>query len=244
MPRPQANPVVPVPRWLIIVGSVAIVFHLSAVIVGALAAPSGPWPSMEGRSMATPPQFAFSIQQQLTGYLKAVHMTHNYHFADNNPSMPGIYFEARLKDDKGAEIATLKFPDDNANRWLRHRQLLLARVLGDDQPAMPPQSESVPAPGQKVPTIEVWEMVEPQKLKLETKPQHLLPRNQMSIRPSEWSMLAVKSYARYLGRTHGAKTVEIIRHSKDPYPPMVLYTDNLPQGAFEELVSNFGELPR
>src|SRR5262249_31743190 len=49
------------PPWIVILASAAVVFHLFAVVVLAVAAPSGPWPTSFGTSMALEPQFAQSI---------------------------------------------------------------------------------------------------------------------------------------------------------------------------------------
>jgi len=43
MPQLSSDAARPVPRWLIFVGSVLIVVHISALIVEVLKAPSGPW---------------------------------------------------------------------------------------------------------------------------------------------------------------------------------------------------------
>src|SRR5713101_3130681 len=94
------------PRLLIAVGNLAILFHLSAVAIHALAAPSGPWPGPDGMNMAGPPSFAASLDEPLTqGYLKPLKLTHNYHFWGNRPSAPGVFLEVKLKDAKGDLLA-------------------------------------------------------------------------------------------------------------------------------------------
>src|SRR5947208_2495312 len=101
-----------VPRWLVLVGSLAIAFHLFAVATGALAAPSGPWPGMEGgEMMILPPHLALLINEKTSNYyLNPIKMAHTYHFNSNRPGLPAVYFEVKLKDEAGAEVATLKFP--------------------------------------------------------------------------------------------------------------------------------------
>ena len=42
-----------VPRWLVILGSVVIVFHFGTIAVRSMAAMSGPW--MENNGEAAPP---------------------------------------------------------------------------------------------------------------------------------------------------------------------------------------------
>jgi hypothetical protein len=259
MPRAPSTSIPALPRWLIILGSLAIVFHFFAVGVVVLAAPSGPWPSMEGPSMAGPPQFAQTLltrnnfdpatrkikpekDPNLLGYLRLVRMPHHYHFSTNRPEQPGAYIEARLKDEAGQPITTLKFPDPNANFWVQHRQDILARALANDEPVQPPQSEIIAAPAQETRKVTIWEPAEGggRSLKLKTVPEHLVPRDRPVERPAEWAVLLAQSYARYLCRSHGAASVEIIRHTQFPIPPSVLFME--PQaGAFDELASNFGE---
>src|SRR5205823_3602777 len=148
MPQLSFEPAPGIPRWLVFLGSLAIAVHFLAVVCGALAAPSGPWPTMEGSGMATPPQFAFSIDKITRPYLQLVKMTHNYHFATNRPGLPGASFEVRLKDESGQELAMVRFPDAGANFWVHHRQSLLAQGLADDQPVQPPTGEVIAAPQQ------------------------------------------------------------------------------------------------
>jgi hypothetical protein len=244
MQQPSSQSPAAVPRWLIVLGSVVIAGHLFAVLVVALAAPSGLWWTPMGPDMASPPAFAQKVYEVTTPYyLKPLKMTHNYHFPSNRPGLPDISFEVRLKDEAGKTMATLTFPDQNANFWVRHSQALLARGLGDDQPVPPQMGEVVAAPGKSIPKLAVWELIgQSRDMTLEYKDQNLIPRNQMVNRPSDWSLVLVRSYARYLCRTHGAARAEILRHHKDAIPPGVLAMPNPPpDNAFDEVVSNFGE---
>lgn len=230
------------------VGSVAIVSHLAAVALGALAAPSGPWGSPQGFGPAPPPQFAYSGKELANWYLWSLNMTHNYHFATNRPMAPGVYLEARLMDEEGNVRATVKLPDDQANPWVRHRQKLLAQWLGEDQSIDPPRTEVVPAPFQDAPTVRLWRMDRDQ-LTIQTVDVNELLRNRqnlppMLMGPSELSLLAARSYGRHLCRTHGAAKVEIIRHHQDPIPPSVLFEDSPEKALYDKQKSNFGEFPR
>jgi hypothetical protein len=74
--------------------------------------------------------------------------------------------------------------------------------------------------------------------------QHQVPRDHPVEQPSEWALLLARAYGRYLCRTHGAAKVELVRHSRGPIPPAVLFIDNVPAGNFDELLSNFGDYPR
>jgi hypothetical protein len=243
----QSNPPAPggrLRRFLFVLGSGLIVFHLTAVLCLALSAASGPWPSGDGPTMATPPQFAFTLQRDLFGrYLRPMRLGSNYRFMSNRPGLPGVVLQARLKNDQGEEIAVLEFPERDANPWARHRQAVMVGWLVPDQPVPPPSGEVVPAPGQDVPTLQVWEPAEPGKLRLQTVPQHLLPRDRPVYRPSDPSLLLVRSYARYLCRKHGAASVEMIRLYRDPLPPAVLLEDG-PRDEAATVTSTYGEFPR
>lgn len=234
----------PVPRWLVIVGSVAISGHLLAVLVNVLSTTSGPWPSPFGSSPADPPMFASVLSRRVMPYLGALKMTHTYHFSSNIPATPGIRLEARLKDDRGQLLMTIRVPDEQANLRVRHRQALLARGLGDDAPVAPPQGEAVAAPGQQLQTVPVWDGGPDRILRIRELPEHLLPRDRPLMRPNEWALLLSRSYARYLCRTHGAASAEIVRIHQDPIYPTVLFLGEPPTGALEPYQSIFGELSK
>ena len=248
------------PPWLIVVGSAAIIFHLAAVIVPILDSPSGPWPTPAGRTMDDPPAFVHAVSGVADWHAQYLRLSHNYHFVFNRPGdAPAVKMEVRLRDDAGALIRTLTFPDPQANPWVRHRQDLLVRALAPDLPVPAPGQEFIAAPGQKPPTATVWltpedgipdgtpsaDVVDPKiQLRLATIPQHLVPRGREVMRPSDWSILLAHSYARRLCREYGAATAEIIRISREPVSPGVLFGGETPPEAFEELTASFGEVSR
>ncbi len=245
MVRPT-DPRVALPSWLTVVGSAAIAAHLVAVAAMVLAAPSGPWPSGGGSTMSTPPQFAYSLNELVpAGYLQSLGMANNYHFLRNRPAVPGVSFEIRLRDETGTPLKTVKFPDESANFWVRHRQSLLARGLADDQPVEPPQGEMIPAPNRSAPMVQIWEMAGNQQLQLRRVPQHLVSRDRPVYSPSERSLLLARSYARYLCRGNRATRAEVIRHTQEPIPPAVMFMSGPPPpgASNNDLISNFGELP-
>lgn len=234
------------PRWLTIVVSVAIVFHLSTLVIKVLAAPSGPWFTPEGPSLAAPPQLGFALNEHVgRHYLRTMKMTHNYHFMSNRGSMPRAYLTVRLYDEDGTTRETLRFPDPDAGRLVRGWQDLVTRWLVDDQPIQAAQGEYIPAPNQGVPLVPIWEAAGPDRqLLLRSVPEHLIPRDRPVMKPSDWSMILVRSYARYLCRTTGAAQVEIVRHSREPIPPMALFARDLRSDTFEELQCNYGRLSK
>ncbi|HLN31777.1 MAG TPA: hypothetical protein VK395_28820, partial [Gemmataceae bacterium] len=155
------------------------------------------------------------------------------------PAMSVATLEVRLKDNDGKELATLKFPDAKANFWVQHRQSLLARALAEDQPVQPLTGEFIPAPGRQVSSVQIWDGK--QDLQLRTVPEHLIPRERPVFRPSEWSLLLARSYARFLCRTQGAASAEVIRHTRESLSPMVWRGFNPPPESTEDLVANFGD---
>ena len=147
---------------------------------------------------------------------------------------------------------------------MRQRQELLARALAPDQPTEPSGQEVVPAPGQKAPTADVWltredvipdaaagttkldfladDSKQPIQLRLQTLPLHLVPRGRDVMKPSDFSVVAARSYARSLCRQYGAASAEIVRHTREPISPVVLLKAEPPADTFEELQASFGEV--
>jgi hypothetical protein len=233
------------PRWLSVTVSLVVAGHLSAILVLVLAAPSGPWPTAFGSSLAVGPTFALTAGNAATRYyLTPLKMTHNYHFMRNRPGLPGVFFEVRLKDAGGAVIRTVRCPDPNAPFWVRHRQSILAQGLADDQPVPARAGEVIPAPNQPVRTVQILDRVDNHTLALKTVPEHLVPRDRQVYRPSDWSLILARSYMRYLCREHGAASAELIRHTRDPTLPAMLFLDNPPADTFQELITYFGEINR
>jgi hypothetical protein len=233
----------PLPGWLVVLGSSFVGFHLLAIGVHVLAAPSGPWPSPFGPSQALGPRFATQVAELTTGYyLQPLKMTHNYHFPGNRPDTSAIYFEVRLKDAQGHLIENLRFPSPRANAWVRQRQAVLAQGLGDDEPVQPPPGEAIPAPGQKVETMKIWSPVSPKQFVQRDVETYLVPKTGAS-RPREWTVLLAHSYLRHLCRERGAASAELTRHSRQAILPSYLIMDAPPE-TFDTLASTFEEYHR
>jgi hypothetical protein len=227
---------------VIFLASIAIAFHLIAIVANVLAAPSGPWPFQEREGLTMPPQFAQGLTQAFGApYLKFLHMTSNYHFMTNRPGSPDAYIEARLKNRSSGDAKTAKFPDPSANFWVRHRQSILANALTQDVPVPPPQGEPVAAPGQQVRMVPMWEPSDGGVLVIRPTPEHLVPRDRDVFRPGDWPRLLARSYARYLCRSQNATSAEIVRHWRNAIPPFVLSQQEIPQQLMEENAANFGE---
>jgi hypothetical protein len=245
MSEQRVLPARPLPTALVWAGSLAIGAHFFAVLMLVLAARSGPWPTHFGESMAEGPLFAAKVSSvALPAYLNPLRMPHDYHFQSNRLNLPEVFFEARLKDDQG-HVTTLRFPAETDNPWMRHRHTLLAQALGDDMPVQVPRGEFIAAPGQQPPEVTIWDGMPGQgPLTLRKTPLHLAPKDRPVFQPSAWSLLLARSYARHLCRAHGAASVELIRHSKDPVVPALMFLPEPPPGTFDELVCSFGEFRR
>jgi hypothetical protein len=257
------------PTWLVVVGSAAILYHFVGIIIPILDTPSGPWPSQGWESFGDPPHFAHSASDLATLQGKYFRIAHSFHFDSNRPAnTPGVEFEVRLKDADGKPLKTLRFPDPSANPWVRHRQEVLARALAPDLPVPPQEGEVLAPPGGKVPTLAIWllqnENIDKRGmpppppsgkvvvLRLESVPLHLIPRNRDVWRPSDWALVLVRSYSRYLCRTHGAASAEVVRLTRSSVSPAVLFGNkvapkepNNPYSmVFEDLIANFEEVPQ
>jgi hypothetical protein len=91
--------------------------------------------------------------------------------------------------------------------------------------------------------VPVWEPGEPGQLRLQTVPQHLVPRDRPVYRPSEPSLLLLRSYARFLCRQHNAARVEMIRLYREAVPPSVLSGEEAQEGVVN-ITSTYGEFSR
>jgi hypothetical protein len=215
------------PRWLVIVASIGIGFHLFAILILVMAAPSGPWPTDFGPSPAEPPFFASTLNNSLLSYLKPLHLTHNYHFNTNRTALPSVRFEVILKDNDGNILKNLEFPQAKANVWVQQRQSLLAQGLADDQPFQPPQQIFIPAPGKSVPRVTIWDADKSSNFKLTefSINDKVLRERPRLFRPSKWSQVLARSYVRYLCREYKAAKGELIRISRETINPVIMIGD-------------------
>jgi hypothetical protein len=245
MTEAPSAPTRPLPRWLAFLAGSAVALHLCAILLLALSASSGPWPTADGPSPASGPPFAIAAGTAVTNrYLAPLKLTHNYHFQRNRPGQPQAFFEARLKDQSGQVTQTLRFPDPNANPWVRQRQSILAMQLADDQPVQPRGGEAIPAPNHAARSVDIWDLNSDQTLTLRSVPEHLVARDRVVYRPSVWSLILARSYGRYLCRSYGAASVELVRHTRESLGPAILMEPEPPAEAFHELVADFGEIKK
>jgi hypothetical protein len=247
IPEPSGSAGPPLPRGLALAGSLLIVFHFAAVAVHVAAAPSGPWPGPEGPDLAPPPHLARIADEHIAlPWLRTIKLTHNHHFASNRPGAPEAALEVRLLDGQGEVFRTVRFPHPQAPAWVRQRQALAARWLTEDRPVeRPAWGERIPAPNQKAPEVPIWTGAgeTPRKLDLTWLPEHELPRDRPVFRPSEWSLIVVRSLARHECRLHGAASARLVRLSREAIPPRILFERETPP-EMGDLESHYGRLPR
>lgn len=269
MTQPLSSSLNRLPTWLVVAGSAAILYHFVGIIIPILDIPSGPWASQGGERFGDPPHFAHSASNLAILQEDYFRIACSFHFDSNRPaSTPGVEFEVRLKDADGKALKTLRFPDPSANTWVRHRQEVLARALAPDLPVPPQEGEVLAPPGGKVPTLAIWLLQnenidkpsmpppppssEEGVLRLESVPLHLIPRNRDVWRPSDWALILVRSYSRYLCRTYGAASAEVVRLTRSSVSPAVLFGNqvapNEPNNpysmVFEDLIATFAEVPQ
>src|SRR5262249_29173918 len=77
-------------------------------------------------------------------------------FVTDATAADGVELEIILRDDSGAEIKRLKFPEPDANPWVRHRQRLLAQQLMGDMPVPQRGAEKVALKGTAVAQADYW----------------------------------------------------------------------------------------
>ncbi|MBI3823246.1 MAG: hypothetical protein HY289_11285 [Planctomycetes bacterium] len=243
----------PFPLGLQVACSVLAVGHLLLIGLFALAQDSGPWWYDVGPNDVMPPSgvnhspgpvFARAITVNFTEpyYVVPLRMTHNYHFQSNRRPDYSVYFEVFLKNERGDVLRTLKFPDDKASFWVRHRQEILAQNLSPPDQQMPPRgNEKVAAGGKDLPKVEIWvrEDAHTKRLKPVEETDDLLRESHEVASP--WAKTLVKSYLRYLCREHGAASAELVRYSRRTVLPLDLYAPR-PEDTFKELKSYFGEM--
>jgi hypothetical protein len=239
-PQSQA----PWPRWVIVLASAPIVFHLGCVILQTLAAPSGPWATPDGAGMAIPPPALALLNESVAlHYLQGVGLTHNYHFPTNRVGSPDAYLEIHLEDDAGKPLKTVRFPDPDAPPLVRQRQHQLIRWLVEDQPIAPPRGERIYPPGLIPPRVPFWDMLDARRLELRVDlPETEIPRNRMVFRPTRWSMVVIRSIARHECRIHGAAHARVIRYSREVTSPEALVNPQAIPSAIEDLVSDYGKV--
>lgn len=191
-----------------------------------------------------PHALAMMHEQSALPYLRVIKMTHNYHFRSNRVARFEAYLEVKLFDKEGQLIKTVRLPDVRASRALRQKQDALARWLPDDMPVPPTVIERIAAPGARAAEISVWRGgSNPNELSLTPIKENEVPNNEVVLRPSDWSLIVVRSIARHLCRVHDAEWAEPVRYSREAIPAGILFEPETPPNP-EILQSAYGRISR
>jgi hypothetical protein len=232
--------------WAMVVGSLAIGWHLLAIFIGALDAPSGPWPTPMGPQRFDPPAFAFQIAEHLTlPYAQLIKIAGAYRFESNRLETPDVQVEARVRDAAGRVIAQQRLPEASASAQVRYRQQMLVYWLQFDRPLPPPQSVLLAPTGGKVPQARWWEPDGERRMRLIQDDANAVPRNRPVMEPTPSAFKLASAYARHLCRRHGGDRAEIVRLYREPIPPTVLFQEQPP--SVDELrgfQATYGDLPK
>lgn len=244
--RRESQPALP-PTWVMLLGSVLIMFHLSCALITALGASSGPWPVQGETYEGIPPRFTRTPKDLIAdNYQRLLKATYHFHFGSIKQEVQEISFDAILRDDKGAVVGKRVFPDPEASSAIRYRQQMLAQKLSDDIP-LPPQTGIVIAPaGQTLPTLQWWSPDGERRSVLKQDNPNAVPRNQNLMQPSTWQYLVAKSYERYLKRQTSQPKIEIIRTWYNPVMPVFMIDERMspsPEMLFR-YQSSYGELSK
>jgi len=235
------------PSWVLVIGSLAVGFHLFNAVLTTLHVSSGPWVTRlvsGGISPATPPPFTEWIGVNVTDwYNHALKVNHHFHFDSNKQEQLEITLDAVVKDAAGRIVARQRLPDPEANIFVQQRQSLLARQLVDAS-SPPPQGVVLAPAGQELPTLYWWQPEGERFTRLMRGNANTVPRNQPTLeQPTDTALIAARALGRYLRHAYGAPTVELSRTWRDPVPPSVLFMPTDPEVPRPN-VSSYGELPR
>lgn len=254
MPRENgsAHPNAYPPGWVMVIGSLLIIFHLLCALHTTLFTSSGPWPTPNGNMQALPPQFAITIgrlsineQPVLEAYQRAMRVYSSFRFSSIRQETLEISFEGIFKDTAGNVISKKSIPDPEAPASIRYRQVQLAQQLGNDEPLPPPQAVIIAAPGKTLENVRWWQADGENRMVLKEDNPNSVPRNQNFMTPSASQYLIAKSFARFLGRHHEQPRVELVRYWYEPVLPMVLIEDEAPTAdVLRRFQSSYGVLPQ
>lgn len=233
------------PTWVMVLGSVAIAFHLLCALITTLFMPSGPWPLPNGaNSEVLAPQFAMTAGTLIAEpYQRLLKVNYHFRFPSIRQEDNEVSFELIVRDAQGIVQARRHIPDPEAPASIRYRQSVMAHQLGNDIELPPPQGVVIPAPGQKLPTIRWWQPEGEQRLVLKQDDPNAVPRNQLFRQPSPWQFIVAKSYSRFMARHHPNSKIELVRTWYEPVHPMVLIEQSAPTAdVLRRFHSSYGEL--
>lgn len=224
MSKPSSNaPSAEWPIWLRLIVSLLIIVHLSALAGLVLSTETGPWVVPDGVGTAHRPFFAEKLFNSTRDYRSTLGLTEDYRFSSNAPPEAASRFEIRLKDDQGKVVETIPFPNPDSWPAERHRQELMAQVLAEYMTVEPIEGELIPAPGQAPNMKEYWRRSEDgSTATLQSVPEHLLPRDQELVAPTNYAQILATSLARKGKAQTDAASAEVVLLRKPTFGPVVV----------------------
>lgn len=235
------------PKWVMVLGSIAILFHLFCAFITPLFMTSGPWPIPGGGSVEwLAPEFAITAGSAIAEpYRQALKSTYHFRFPSIKQEQLEISMEVILRNAAGTVTARRTFPDPEAPASIRFRQMLMVQQLGNDIPMDPQAGVKLAAPGQTLPKLRWWQSDGERHMVLKEADPNEVPRNQSFMTPSPIQYTVAKSFARYLARNNAQQKVELVRAWHDPLLPMVLIQNEAPTAdLIRPFQSSYGELPQ
>jgi hypothetical protein len=230
-----------------LVASALIVFHLAAIAGLVLAVKTGPWVIPDGAGEAHPPAFALRLAEMTEGYRDAIQLVENYRFPTNTRPEAAHRVQILLKGEDGKDLPKITIPDAGVLLPSWHRQLLVADVVAQYQALEPPEGEKIPPPGQAVPTAAYWKRSEDGTYANLTRvPEHLLPRNEELVAPTDYALTVVRSLMRYAKKKYGASRAEVVLVSRPTFGAVTLMPDfsrGFQADDFDAVEFRFGESP-
>ncbi|MBY0586801.1 hypothetical protein K2X85_06470 [bacterium] len=229
------------------IASVMIVFHLTALLGLVLAVRTGPWVIPDGAGEAHAPLFASRISDWTESYRDALQLVENYRFPTNARPEAAHRVEILMKDADGKELPKVTLPSEKTMLPAWHRQLLLTDVVAQYQALAPPEGEKIPPPGQAVPTVAYWKRSEDGTYaELARVAEHLLPRNEDLVAPTDYALTAVRSLTRYAKKKYGADKVQVVLVSRPTFGAVTLmpnFAQSFQADDFDAVEFRFGDSP-
>jgi hypothetical protein len=230
-----------------LLASAAIGFHLLAITGLVLGVQTGPWVIPDGAGTAHAPEFASQLFRATEGYRNALQLVENYRFPTNTRPEAAHRLEIRMKDKDGKDLPKILLPDADSLLPTWHRELLVAQVVADYKTLDPPEGEKIPPPGQAVPTVAYWRRSEDGTYAtLARVPEHLLPRSEDLVAPSDFALTVVRSLARFAAKEYGAAKAEVVLISRPTFGAVTLmpaFSSGLQADDFDAVEFRFGEAP-
>jgi hypothetical protein len=230
-----------------LLASLLLVVHFAAIAGLVLGVQTGPWVIPDGAGTAHAPEFAAQLSRATQPYREALQLVENYRFPTNSRPEAAHRLEIRLKDKDGKDLPKVLLPNPKSLLPTWHRELLVAQAAAEYKTLDPPEGEKIPPPGQAVPTVAYWKRSEDGTHALLTRvAEHLLPRTEDNVAPSDYALTLVRSLGRYAKKKYGAASAEVVIISRPTFGAVTLmpeFSRGLQADDFDAVEFRFGENP-